>query len=322
MVPAPSTGGAAAAAGADAAPAAPAAAAGAHFWPPPPAPPLRRALSTGWRWTRQRWRSACLWRQSRISTSHAKQSSMQASAWQGASAWRGGAVQRGWRVQACEGAACGAAQRPSSHASQVPRGCSRSRSRHGAGVLPPAPPAPPPTARPRPARPAGTLFAIPLVVGFILSRAVAQPVWSYAETLNPEAFAASDHQKVEGAHELHVEELRLRLVSSARRSCLRVLPACCPLVLRRAAPAAGGRGSSMSGMCSCQRTSPQPWRHLEGPPAVSPCPLGPSAPVGAGQAQNARRPRCTAQLCSAAPRCCCTWLCCAACCGGAVCEEP
>ncbi|PSC69171.1 Chloroplast envelope membrane [Micractinium conductrix] len=65
---------------------------------------------------------------------------------------------------------------------------------------------------------AGTLFAIPLVVGFILSRAVAQPVWSYAETLNPEAFAASDHQKVEGAHELHVEELRLRLAASLGQS--------------------------------------------------------------------------------------------------------
>lgn len=64
----------------------------------------------------------------------------------------------------------------------------------------------------------GYLVAIPLVVGFVLSRAVAQPLWGYAETLNPAVFATSDHQKVEGAHELHIEEMRLRLEASLGQS--------------------------------------------------------------------------------------------------------
>lgn len=62
---------------------------------------------------------------------------------------------------------------------------------------------------------AGVLLAIPLAIGFVVSRAVAQPLWSYAEQLNPAAFAATDNQKVEGAHELHIEELRLRMVRRA-----------------------------------------------------------------------------------------------------------
>jgi hypothetical protein len=55
---------------------------------------------------------------------------------------------------------------------------------------------------------------IPLLIGYMLSRGVANPLWSYAESLDSNAFAPTDNQKVEGAHELHVEELRLRLVSS------------------------------------------------------------------------------------------------------------
>ena len=81
-----------------------------------------------------------------------------------------------------------------------------------APLLPAPPPPPPHTASRPPPRPAGTLVAVPLLVGFLVSRAVAQPVWSYAEGLDPRAFAPSDIQKVEGAHELHVEELRLRMV--------------------------------------------------------------------------------------------------------------
>lgn len=65
-----------------------------------------------------------------------------------------------------------------------------------------------------------------------------------AETLDPAAFAPTDHQKVEGAHELHVEELRLRMV---RLMCLplppllaacRSWPAHDPTAFRPAAPAA------------------------------------------------------------------------------------
>ncbi|KAL4852856.1 Chloroplast envelope membrane protein [Chlorella vulgaris] len=58
---------------------------------------------------------------------------------------------------------------------------------------------------------AGTLVVIPLLIGYMLSRGVANPLWSYAESLDSNAFAPTDNQKVEGAHELHVEELRLRL---------------------------------------------------------------------------------------------------------------
>jgi hypothetical protein len=57
------------------------------------------------------------------------------------------------------------------------------------------------------------LVAVPLLIGFVISRMVAQPLWSYAEGMDRNAFAPSDVQKVEGAHELHVEELRLRMVS-------------------------------------------------------------------------------------------------------------
>lgn len=63
-----------------------------------------------------------------------------------------------------------------------------------------------------PPRCPGILLAIPLAIGFGVSRVVAQPLWAYAERLDPAAFAATDNQKVEGAHELHVEELRLRMV--------------------------------------------------------------------------------------------------------------
>lgn len=37
----------------------------------------------------------------------------------------------------------------------------------------------------RPPRPAGWLVVVPLAVGFVLSRAVAEPLWGFAETVNP-----------------------------------------------------------------------------------------------------------------------------------------
>lgn len=59
----------------------------------------------------------------------------------------------------------------------------------------------------------GYLIVVPLALGFIISRLVAQPVWSWAENLNPDAFAPRDEQKVDGAEEIHREEVRIRLVS-------------------------------------------------------------------------------------------------------------
>lgn len=61
---------------------------------------------------------------------------------------------------------------------------------------------------------AGILIAVPLTVGFLISRLVAEPLWQYAERLNPQAFALSDEQKVAGADKMHQEEVRLRMEAS------------------------------------------------------------------------------------------------------------
>ena len=50
------------------------------------------------------------------------------------------------------------------------------------------------------------------MLGLVVSRLVAQPLWGYAEEINPQAFALSEAQKLEGAKEVHTEELRLRMV--------------------------------------------------------------------------------------------------------------
>lgn len=60
---------------------------------------------------------------------------------------------------------------------------------------------------------AGYLVAVPLVVGFLVSRAVAAPLWDFAETVNPAVFDLSEEQKIEGAQEVKMEEVRKRMVS-------------------------------------------------------------------------------------------------------------
>ena len=60
-------------------------------------------------------------------------------------------------------------------------------------------------------------MAIPLVTGFIISRLLAVPIISSAESFSTDAFAVSDRQKVEGAREVHREELRLRMEASIGR---------------------------------------------------------------------------------------------------------
>ncbi|GAX83742.1 hypothetical protein CEUSTIGMA_g11167.t1 [Chlamydomonas eustigma] len=62
------------------------------------------------------------------------------------------------------------------------------------------------------------LVGIPLVSGFIFSRALADPVLSFTLQNNAEAFAMNDHQKVEGAHAVHVEEARLRMDAAIGKS--------------------------------------------------------------------------------------------------------
>ncbi len=70
---------------------------------------------------------------------------------------------------------------------------------------------------PIPSHPPVRLVAIPLVTGFIISRLLAVPIISSAESFSSEAFAVSDRQKVEGAHEIHKEELRLRMEAAIGR---------------------------------------------------------------------------------------------------------
>lgn len=61
---------------------------------------------------------------------------------------------------------------------------------------------------------AGVLIGVPLVVGFAVSHLVAQPLWGYAQSIDPDAFALTDEQKVAGAEAMHREEVRLRLEAS------------------------------------------------------------------------------------------------------------
>lgn len=61
---------------------------------------------------------------------------------------------------------------------------------------------------------AGVLIGVPLAVGFAVSRMVAQPLWNFAQEIDPNAFALSAEQKVEGAEAMHREEIKLRMAAS------------------------------------------------------------------------------------------------------------
>ena len=60
----------------------------------------------------------------------------------------------------------------------------------------------------------GILIGIPFVVGFAVSRIVAQPLWDFAQEIDSNAFALSDEQKVQGAEAMHREEVKLRMAAS------------------------------------------------------------------------------------------------------------
>lgn len=62
------------------------------------------------------------------------------------------------------------------------------------------------------------LIGIPLISGFIISRALADPVLEFTLQNNEEAFALTDMQKVEGAQAVHIEETRLRMESAIGKS--------------------------------------------------------------------------------------------------------
>ena len=67
-------------------------------------------------------------------------------------------------------------------------------------------------------RAAAILIVVPLIIGYVISRSLAEPTFVLMERFNPEFFELSDRQKVEGAHEVHVHELRLRMGASIGRA--------------------------------------------------------------------------------------------------------
>ncbi len=65
---------------------------------------------------------------------------------------------------------------------------------------------------------AGILVGVPLVVGFTISRILAEPFYEVAQRYNPDVFALSDQEKVEGAKEVHKHELRLVMDAAIGRA--------------------------------------------------------------------------------------------------------
>ncbi|GMH32934.1 hypothetical protein BSKO_00768 [Bryopsis sp. KO-2023] len=57
----------------------------------------------------------------------------------------------------------------------------------------------------------GYLIAVPLIVGFAVSRMLSGPIWGWTMTFDPHAFDVTTQQKLEGAHEIHIEEMRIQL---------------------------------------------------------------------------------------------------------------
>ncbi|GAB4815193.1 hypothetical protein N2152v2_002239 [Parachlorella kessleri] len=62
------------------------------------------------------------------------------------------------------------------------------------------------------------LVAVPLLIGFVVSRLIAEPLWTFAEGINPQVFDLTDEQKVEGANEIKLEEMRVRMEASIGRA--------------------------------------------------------------------------------------------------------
>ena len=52
---------------------------------------------------------------------------------------------------------------------------------------------------------------MPLLTGFSVSRLLADPFFEVLLKYDTNAFALSDRKKVEGAHEVHMHEMRLRM---------------------------------------------------------------------------------------------------------------
>ena len=65
---------------------------------------------------------------------------------------------------------------------------------------------------------AGVLVVVPLLVGLVVSRLLAEPFFEVAQRYNPDVFALTDKRKVEGAKEIHKHELRLRMDAALGRA--------------------------------------------------------------------------------------------------------
>ncbi|KAK9917370.1 hypothetical protein WJX75_003623 [Coccomyxa subellipsoidea] len=65
---------------------------------------------------------------------------------------------------------------------------------------------------------AGVLVGVPIVVGFTVSRILAEPFYEVAQRYNPQVFAVSEREKVEGAKLVHKHELRLRMDAAIGRA--------------------------------------------------------------------------------------------------------
>ena len=65
---------------------------------------------------------------------------------------------------------------------------------------------------------AAVLVIVPLLVGLVVSRLLAEPFFEVAQRYNSEVFALTDRKKVEGAKEVHKHELRLRMDAAIGRA--------------------------------------------------------------------------------------------------------
>ena len=72
---------------------------------------------------------------------------------------------------------------------------------------------------------------VPLLIGLVVSRLLAEPFFEVAQRYNPEVFALTDKKKVEGAKRVHKHELRLRMDAALGRA-----PQSLSLSCRRASP--------------------------------------------------------------------------------------
>eukprot|EP00210_Caulerpa_lentillifera_P001812 g1742.t1 len=63
----------------------------------------------------------------------------------------------------------------------------------------------------------GFFIIVPLLVGFLISRLIADPIFHFVEDFDEKAFAPSPRQKVEAVHKIEVDSARIQLEASLGR---------------------------------------------------------------------------------------------------------